>query len=555
MKKRSNLQVMGRLIGEVKPLSGYMVLSIILGTLGNLAATFITVFGGYAILDVLGVASPMSISAVFITILVLALVRGGLRYGEQGCNHYIAFRLLALFRHKVFQALRRLCPAKLESKNKGDLINLITSDIELLEVFYAHTISPIAIYILFTIVMLVFIGHYSWILALVALVAYLTVGILVPVIISKSSKDYGLKFRNGSGDLGTYVLDSLRGLNEINQYNRGKERVKEMGDRTDALAADQAQLKKVEGRNSGITAGVVLFFDIVMIFVSVVLYRNGMVANFGGLLIPVIALMSSFGPAGALAALGSTLQGTFAAGNRVLDILDEDPAVEEISGQEPTPEFTGARAENLTFKYGDGEDVLKDFSLEIPKGSHIGIVGKSGSGKSTFLKLLMRFWNVQKGTLDISGKDINNINTVDLRNMEAYVTQETELFHDSIASNLRIAKEDATQEELEEACKKASIHDFIMTLPQGYETPVGELGDTLSAGERQRLGLARAFLHGADLVLLDEPTSNLDSLNEAVVLKSLNEEFEGKTLVLVSHRKSTMRICDKEYSVENGRMS
>lgn len=553
MKKRSNLQIMGRLIKEVKPLSGYMSLSILMGTLGNLAATFITVFGGFAVLDVLGISAPMSVKAVFITILLLAAFRGALRYGEQGCNHYIAFRLLALFRHKVFTALRKLCPAKLETKNKGDLINLITSDIELLEVFYAHTISPIAIWFIYTIVMVVFIGHYSWILALVSLAAYLAVGVLVPVIISHSSKDYGLKFRNGSGSLSTYVLDGLRGLNEINQYDSGEDRVREMGERTDALSEDQSKLKNVEGRNMAITASVILLFDILMIFVSVLLFRRGTV-GFEGILIPALALISSFGPASALAALGSTLQGTFAAGSRVLDILDEEPEVEEITGKEPTETFTGAKAENITFRYGD-KDVLKDFSLEIPKNSHIGIVGKSGSGKSTFLKLLMRFWKTQKGSIQISDKDINEINTTDLRNREAFVTQETELFHDTIAGNLRIAKEDATQEELEEACRKASIHDFIMSLPDGYETQVGELGDTLSAGERQRIGLARAFLHDADLVLLDEPTSNLDSLNEAVVLKSLNEECEDKTLVLVSHRKSTMRICDKEYSVENGRMS
>lgn len=553
MKKRSNLAIMGRLIKEVKPLSGYMTMAILLGTLGNVTASFITVFGGFAILDVLGLPSPMSVKAVFITVLVFALLRGLLRYAEQWNNHNIAFRLLALFRHKVFAALRKLCPAKLETRKKGDLISLITSDIELLEVFYAHTISPFAIWFLFTIIMVVFIGHYSWILALVALCAYLTVGILVPLVFSKTGGDFGLRFRNGAGSLGTFVLDSLRGLDEINQYDYGVARTREMGDRTDALAKDQAKMKENEGRNVALTNLIILFFDLVMFFVSAVLYRNGSI-EFAGVLIPTLALISSFGPSSSLAALGSTLSSTFAAGNRVLDLLDEVPEVEEISGREPTTEFTGAKAEHLNFSYQD-ESVLSDFSLEIPKNSLIGVVGKSGSGKSTFLKLLMRFWNVTDGSLTVSDKPIDEINTSDLRNLESYVTQDTELFHDSIASNLRIAKQDATQEELEAACRKASIHDFIMTLPQGYHTKVGELGDTLSAGERQRLGLARAFLHDADLMLLDEPTSNLDSLNEAVVLKSLNEQREGKTIVLVSHRKSTMRICDREYSVENGRMS
>ncbi len=554
MSQRSNLQIMRRLLKEVRPLSGYMTLSVLAGTIGHLAASFITILGGYAVLTVLGLPSPMSVAAVFTSILIFAVVRGGLRYGEQACNHYIAFRLLALFRHKVFAALRKLSPAKLEGKDKGDLINLITSDIELLEVFYAHTISPIAIYTIYTIVMTLFVAHYSWILALIALCAYLVVGICLPIYISKSSGDYGMRVRNGNGELGSYVLNSIRGLNEINQYKAGADRVNGIGAKTDALADDQKQLKKMEGKNGALTNTVILVFALLMIFVSVILYRNGSL-GFEGILIPSLTLISSFGPAAALSALGSTLQGTFAAGNRVLDLLDEEPVVREISGKDKTESFDGVSVKNLTFSYEDENVILDDLSMEIPKNRHIGIVGKSGSGKSTYLKLLMRFWDPTSGSIRISGKEIDEINTADLRDMQSYVTQETELFHDSIASNLRIAKADATQEELEEACKKASIHDFIVSLPDGYETMVGELGDTLSAGERQRIGLARAFLHDADMILLDEPTSNLDSLNEAVILKSLNETCEDKTLVLVSHRASTMRICDDVYSVENGRMS
>lgn len=285
-----------------------------------------------------------------------------------------------------------------------------------------------------------------------------------------------------------------------------------------------------------------------MLFVSAMLYRSGAV-DFAGVLIPTVALMSSFGPCVALANLGSTLQNTFAAGNRVLDILDEIPAVEEIAGK-PEVFFTGASAEHVTFSYG-GETILSDVSLSVPKGAVIGISGKSGSGKSTLLKLLMRFWNVQSGSVKLSDVEIGEINTTNLRNLEGFMTQETHLFHDSIRSNLRIAKLDATDAEIEAACKKASVHDFILSLPQGYDTPVGELGDTLSGGERQRLGLARAFLHDAPFMLLDEPTSNLDSLNEAVILKSLHEQRADKTVVLVSHRQSTMRIADTVYSVES----
>lgn len=311
-------------------------------------------------------------------------------------------------------------------------------------------------------------------------------------------------------------------------------------------------MKRTAGRNTAVTNTAILVFDIAMLFVSAVLYQSGAV-DFSGVLIPTIALMSSFGPCVALANLGSTLQNTFAAGNRVLDILDETPAVEEVTGKDEKI-FNGASAEKVTFSYG-AETILDNVSLQIPEGSVVGIIGRSGSGKSTLLKLFMRFWNVQKGCIKISDTDISCINTTNLRNTESFVTQETHLFHDSIKNNLRIANLGATDVEIEEACKKASVHDFIMSLPQGYDTPVGELGDTLSGGERQRLGLARAFLHNAPFMLLDEPTSNLDSLNEAVILKSLQEERENKTVVLVSHRQSTMRIADKVYSVEHGRMS
>ncbi len=482
----------------------------------------------------------------------MAALRAVLRYAEQSCNHFIAFKLLAIIRDKVFRALRKLCPAKLEGRDRGDLISVITSDIELLEVFYAHTISPIAIAVLFTVVLCLFIGSYHWALGLLALAAYGVVGIVIPLIVSRVSGDSGEKFRNGSGALSGFVLDSLRGLSESLQYGQGQKRLQEMNARTDALSADEWRMKRNAGLNSAVTNTVILLFDLLMLFVSTGLYRKGIV-GFDGVLIPTIALFSSFGPSVALAALGSTLQNTFAAGNRVLDILDDVPVVEDVTGK-PVIAFTGAEAEHITFSYGP-ETVLSDVSVQIPQGKIIGIVGKSGSGKSTLLKLFMRFWKVQEGSVRLSGTDVSDINTDNLRNMESYMTQQTHLFQDSIRNNLRIAKLDATQEEMEAACRKASVHDFILSLPQGYDTPVGELGDTLSGGERQRLGLAQAFLHNAPLMLLDEPTSNLDSLSEAVILKSLNEERENKTVVLVSHRKSTMRIAEKVYSVESGRVS
>lgn len=550
--KRSGFTVMRKLIGLVKPLTGYMILAIAMGLTGHLCASFITIFGGYAVLNVLGSETLLSLTVLFVSVAVFALLRAVLRYGEQACNHFIAFKLLALIRDKVFQALRRLCPAKLEGKDKGNLISVITSDIELLEVFYAHTISPAAIAALFSIVLCLFIGQYHWSLGLLALIAYLVVGVAVPLITSRYSGEDGMKFRTKAGDLSSFVLDSLRGLSETQQYGQGKKRLAEMNRRTDELAGDEEQMKRTAGRNTACTNTIILFFDLAMLFASVVLYQQQAV-GFGGILIPTVALMSSFGPVVALANLGSTLQNTFAAGNRVLDILEETPVVEEVAGHNDIA-FVGAAAENVHFAYGE-ENILDGVSADIPRNQIVGIVGRCGSGKSTLLKLFMRFWEVQQGQVSLSGHRVNEINTVNLRNMESFVTQETHLFHDSIRNNLRIARLDATDEEIVAACKKASVHDFIMTLPQGYDTPVGELGDTLSGGERQRLGLARAFLHDAPFLLLDEPTSNLDSLNEAVILRLLREEGQDKTVVLVSHRESTMRIADKVYSVEHGRVS
>lgn len=551
MKKRSNFAVMKNLIHLVKPLTDYMILAILMGLLGHLCASFITIFGAFGILQVLGMWKG-SLGFLFIGVAVFAVLRGILRYAEQSCNHFIAFKLLALIRDEVFQSLRKLTPAKLEGKDKGNLITVITSDIELLEVFYAHTISPTAIAVLYTILLCLFIGQFHVILGILALLAYLAVGVLIPLAVSKAGGDDGMRFRTKSGELGSFVLDSLRGLSETLQYGQGQERMRQMNHRTDELSKEEERMKRTTGRNMAITGMTILISDLLMLFVSSMLYQRGTL-GFDGVLISTVALMSSFGPVTALANLGSTLQNTFAAGNRVLDILEEEPMVKEINGQKEVA-FYGAKAEHVTFSYGQ-ETILKDVSADIKENSVVGIIGKSGSGKSTLLKLLMRFWDVQEGSVSISGTGVNQINTSNLRDMESFVTQETCLFHDSVAANLRIAKLDATQEELEAACKKASIHEFIKKLPQGYETQVGELGDTLSGGERQRLGLARAFLHDAPFMLLDEPTSNLDSLNEAVILKSLEEERNGKTVVLVSHRESTMQIADVVYSVERGRMS
>ena len=550
--KRNGFQVMKSLIGLIKPLTGFMVLAVFMGVLGNLCAAGITILGGYAVTGFLGLPLPMTLGWIFGLLGTFALARGVLRYAEQGCNHYIAFKLLALIRDRVFGALRKLAPAKLECRNRGDLISLITSDIELLEVFYAHTISPILIAVIFCSIMSLFVGSFHWSLGILTVLAYLTVGVLVPLTISRQSGDRGLAFRSRSGALAGFVLDSLRGLNETLQYDCGPERLEEMNRRSLELVDEDGELKKQAAGGNAAVGSLLIFFDFLMLFAGALLYEKGIVAA-DGVLIPTVAMMGSFGPVISLASLGGTLQYTFAAGNRVLDILEETPVTPEIEGREQT-EFAGAEAKHVDFSY-DREKILKDFSVEIPRGKITGILGKSGSGKSTFLRLLMRFWQCSGGSVEISGRNVNEINTSDLRSMESFVTQDTHLFRDTILENLRIARENATREEVEEACRKASLHDFIMSLPKGYDTEVGELGDTLSGGERQRLGLARAFLHDGDLMLLDEPTSNLDSLNEAVILKSLQQERGSKTVVLVSHRKSTMTIADQVCSVENGRVS
>ncbi len=552
-KHRSTLKLVGKLLKLVKPLILQELAAIIAGVTGFVCAIFLTVFGAFALLGLGGFPAPLPQKTLYILIVVLAVCRGFLGYLEQYCNHYIAFHLLALLRDKVFAALRKLCPAKLEGRDKGDLIAVITSDIESVELFYAHTISPVSIAVIMMVILTVFIGSFHIVAGVIALIGYLTVGIAVPLAVAKIGGEKGARFRKRLGELNGFVLDSLRGLKEILQYGRGRERLEAMNIRTDDLAAQEEKMKAESANNGVVSGAAVWFFAAVMLFACAGLYQAGQM-GFEGVLVPFVTMLGSFGPVMALANLGSSLQQSFAAANRIMDILEEEPQVPEQTKGQSLTEFTGAACERVTFAY-EQEQILSDFSMEVPEHKIIGIVGKSGSGKSTLLKLFMRFWDVKNGAVTVSGRNVSQIRTADLRELESLVTQDTQMFHDSILNNIRIARQGATREEVEEACKKASIHEFIMTLPQGYDTPVGELGDTLSGGERQRIGLARAFLHGAPFVLLDEPTSNLDSLNEAVILKSLRESGRDSTIVLVSHRESTMRIADTLYRVENGRMS
>lgn len=567
--RRSGIRIMGRLIGLVKPLLPVMALAIILGTIGALCAIFLTILAGFGLIQMIlgtagdalgytltaenaGVLAEISLGGLSAALAVMAVMRGVLHYGEQYCNHFIAFKLLAVIRHKVFAALRRLCPAKLEGRGRGSLIAVITSDVELLEVFYAHTISPAAIAVLTSLVMILFIGRFSAAGAVLALAGYVLVGVVIPLYFGRRGGAKGMEFRTEFGSLNSFILDSLRGLDEIIQYGQGRNRRMEMMERSDKLGAAQKELNRLEASQRSVTNFVILLFSFAMLFLMIALKEAGQV-SMAGMLTVTIAMMGSFGPVTALASLSNNLNQTLASGERVLALLEEEPEVKETTGKAAAG-FEGAAAEHVDFAYEE-EQILKDYSMDVPKGKIIGIHGASGSGKSTLLKLFMRFWDADSGRVTIAGRDVKEINTSDLRNMESYVTQETCLFHDSIASNIAVGRPGASREEIMEAAKKASIHEFIIRLPQGYDTEVGELGETLSGGERQRIGIARAFLHDAPFILLDEPTSSLDSLNEGIILKSLKEGRGDKTVLLVSHRKSTMNVADLVYKMDNGRKS
>lgn len=537
------------MIGLVKPLAHIMTAAVLLGTLGYLCAIFLTITAGKGLLLAM---KGVKIKNYLIALVILAVMRGMLHYAEQYCNHFIAFKLLAIIRHKVFAALRKLCPAKLEGKEKGNLISIITTDIELLEVFYAHTISPIMIAILTSLIMIIFIGNFHVYAGIFALCAYLLVGCVIPLWNGKNGGQKGMEFRSGFGSLNSFVLESLRGIDETIQYGQGEKRKEQMSQKSIELGILQKDLNRMEAMQRAITNLVILTCSFGMFFLMFHLYQKGNV-TFDQMILATIAMMGSFGPVTALSSLSNNLNQTLASGERVLSLLEETPMVEELEGEQSF-DFEGASVCNVTFSY-DKEVILKDCNINMEQGKVIGIYGKSGCGKSTLLKLLMRFWDVDQGKVMISDQNIKEIPTKTLRNTQSYVTQETELFHDSIANNIAIGKPGASREEIIQAAKKASIHEMITSLPNGYDTEVGELGDTLSGGEKQRIGIARAFLHDAPMLLLDEPTSNLDSLNEGIILKSLEQESTGKTIVLVSHRESTMGIADKVINMEAGRVS
>ncbi|MDP8052481.1 ABC transporter ATP-binding protein [Pasteurella atlantica] len=551
--RKNGFVVMWHLLKLVAPLAHIMSFTVITGVLGFLSAIFIMVLGAMGLASLLDFQMHLELRSVLMILIILAVSRGLLRYLEQMSGHYIAFKLLALLREKVFTALRKLAFVKLQDKQSGQLVSLVTNDIELLEVFYAHTIAPIMIAFLTSTLLLVVFAHISIWFAVIAFLAYLTIGFVLPIITTKMAREDGRKYRDLVGEMNDYFLDSVRGMKELQLFGNEKPRLDEINQRSEKIDQAFLKIKQQEGKVRSYTEIAVSAFNIVILFAGLILFYYQQI-DFAGLLVAVILLMSSYGPVIALSNLSSNLLQTLASGERVLTLLNETPDLEDVVDSTDLDNVEQITVENLSFAYED-EKILSDLNLTINKGEIVGIHGRSGSGKSTLLKLIMRFYDPQSGKITINQTALPQINTASLRDHIAYITQQTYIFNESIYENILMANRSATKEQVIEASKKASLHNFIMSLPEGYDTKVTELGNNLSDGEKQRIGIARAFLHNASIILLDEPTSNLDSLNEAIILQSLQKVKQDKLIILVSHRASTMAICDQVIEIENGRMS
>lgn len=550
MKRRSGFQIMKRLIVELKPLAPIMGITIFMGVLGFLAAISIASFGAVALGAYIGDITFISFKGAIIVMAISALLRGFLRYGEQLSGHYIAFKILYILRDKIFTVLRKLAPAKLEGKEKGNLIALITSDIELLEVFYAHTIAPISIAIITNSIISIILFNIRPIFGVLAVIFFLIVGFVIPYVSSSFAKEAGVNYRNIFGESNNYVLDSLRGLKEVLLFKNGEERLNKINENSIKLNKSLDKIKGHEGTIRATTDITIMIAILTFVILGTSEYLSGNI-SFTTAIVSIVIIASSFGPVVALSNLSNTLLQTFACAERIFALLDEKPQVEEVRGKN---DIQGKDIEytNVSFSYPNRkESIFKNTSLNIRKGEKIALIGESGIGKSTFIKLIMRFWDVNSGDIKLDNIDIKDVNTESLRNSQTLVSQETYLFNESIRENIKVGNEDASESDIIEAAKKASIHDFILSLPKGYDTKVSELGGNLSSGERQRIGLARAFLKDSEVLILDEPTSNLDALNEGEILKAINENCKEKTIILISHRKSTTAICDKVYKLEN----
>lgn len=574
------LRLIARLLKEVGPLRKYMIVACVCGTLGHLAATFLPVFGVAAAFAAVG--SPiwnLSVSTALTAMAVCALIRGGMRYAEQFMNHNVAFRLLALFRTKAFAALRRLAPAKLAGKGKGDLIALVTTDVELLEIFFAHTISPIVIAVVTTVVYTLALLTLSAPLAVTLVIAHLTVGVILPKLFASAVRGIGPELRKESAALDDEMLDDMRGIGEIIRFGQGSARLASIARRTLSLWSKRLRLSAKNGGFAGLGAVLVMLFTAIAAFLVMTLCTvvstaadmpEGLIwmgsadSNAPALVAAFVLLVSSFGPTLALSALPANLTQTFASARRLFALMDETPAVVEQGAERP--EYQGMTMGDVTFGYGSSahtsggrtsdsasQPVLDHVSLDVPQHGILGIQGPSGRGKSTMLKLLMRYWDPDSGTISLSNIPLPQVDADWRRRVQTMMGQETYLFDGTIRENLTIAcnSDDSAASAipdsvLREALAKASALELVDALPNGLDTKVGELGGRLSEGEKQRIGLARMFLRDADLVLFDEPTSRLDAYNESVILGSVNNLAEqGSAVVLVSHRDSTMRVADR----------
>ncbi|KHD15510.1 ABC transporter ATP-binding protein [Clostridium butyricum] len=553
MKRRSGFQIMARLIVELKPLAPVMLITIGMGVLGFLAAIAIATFGAVALGVLIGEVTSFTFKSAVIVMIVCAVLRGLLRYCEQLSGHYIAFKILVILRDKIFTVLRRLAPAKLEGKEKGNLISLITSDIELLEVFYAHTIAPITIAIITNAIISIILFRINPWFGILGAVFFLVVGFAIPYLSSKMAKEAGVEYRNNFGQSNSYILDSLRGLKEILLFNGGQRRLNSINEKSRELNKSLSKIKDHEGVIRGVTDLTIMLAILTFVGTGFGLLIADSI-SFIETVIAVVIVASSFGPVVALSNLSNNLVHTFACAERLFALLDEEPNVEEVAGDKKV-EANSIKFKDVEFSYpGRQEKILDDISININKGDKIALIGESGIGKSTFIKLIMRFWDVNSGRIDIDGINIKDIPTKSLRASQTLVSQETYLFNESIEDNIKIGNLNASREEVIEAAKKASIHDFIEKLPKGYDTKAGELGGMLSSGEKQRIGLARAFISNGDVLILDEPTSNLDTLNESEILRSIKENCEEKTIILISHRKSTTSVCNKVYKLEKKKL-
>ncbi|WP_455796302.1 ABC transporter ATP-binding protein [Clostridium butyricum] len=553
MKRRSGFQIMARLIVELKPLAPVMLITIGMGVLGFLAAIAIATFGAVALGVLIGEVTSFTFKSAVIVMIVCAVLRGLLRYCEQLSGHYIAFKILVILRDKIFTVLRRLAPAKLEGKEKGNLISLITSDIELLEVFYAHTIAPITIAIITNAIISIILFRINPWFGILGAVFFLIVGFAIPYLSSKMAKEAGVEYRNNFGQSNSYILDSLRGLKEILLFNGGQRRLNSINEKSRELNKSLSKIKDHEGVIRGVTDLTIMLAILTFVGTGFGLLIADSI-SFIEIVVAVVIVASSFGPVVALSNLSNNLLHTFACAERLFALLDEEPNVEEVAGDKKV-EGNSIKFKDVEFSYpGRQEKILDDISININKGDKIALIGESGIGKSTFIKLIMRFWDVNSGRIDIDGINIKDIPTKSLRASQTLVSQETYLFNESIEDNIKIGNLNASREEVIEAAKKASIHDFIEKLPKGYDTKAGELGGMLSSGEKQRIGLARAFISNGDVLILDEPTSNLDTLNESEILRSIKENCEEKTIILISHRKSTTSVCNKVYKLEKKKL-